>query len=120
MPDKPVSAAAYRKSITPAGRLSASFQGRVPVPMEEFRFSPVRRYRFDFAWEPEKVAVEVEGGVWVRGRHTRGKGYESDCEKYNLAQRLGWLVLRYTPEMVKDGRAIEEIAATLREREWKP
>jgi len=60
-----------------------------------------RRWRFDFAWPDWKLAVEIEGGVFAHGRHTRGKGYEADCEKYNAAAVLGWTVLRYTPDMLQ-------------------
>ena len=52
------------------------------------------------------IAVEIEGGIWVKGAHTRGKHFESDCEKYNEAQKLGWQVYRFTPDMVNDGRAV--------------
>jgi very-short-patch-repair endonuclease len=62
----------------------------------EYVFAKPRRFRFDFAWPNEKVAVECEGGTWVGGGHNRGAGYASNCEKYNLAAELGWRVLRYT------------------------
>ena len=39
---------------------------------------------------------ELEGGSWSGGRHTRGKGFEEDCMKYNLAVQLNWRILRYT------------------------
>jgi len=62
----------------------------------EYRFHPVRRWRFDHANPEYKVAIEYEGGIWTNGRHTRGTGYKNDCDKYNAAQLLGWRVLRYT------------------------
>ncbi|MDO8303927.1 MAG: hypothetical protein Q7T18_11865 [Sedimentisphaerales bacterium] len=49
-----------------------------------------------------RVSVEVEGGVWIQGGHTRGAGYSSDLEKYNAAAALGWIVLRFTPKMLED------------------
>jgi len=52
---------------------------------EEYEFEPGRRWRLDFAWPGQLVAVEIEGGVWSRGRHTRGSGFIGDCEKYNTA-----------------------------------
>lgn len=81
--------------------LSLCEQMGVPLPEKEYRFHPVRRWRFDFAWPDLSVAVEIEGGVWTRGRHTRPLGYEADLEKYNTAALLGWTVLRYTPAMLK-------------------
>lgn len=71
-------------------------------PVHEYRFTPPRRFRFDLAWPDYKVAVELEGGVYSGGRHTRGKGFEGDCEKYNLATLAGWRVLRYTSNMLKN------------------
>lgn len=64
---------------------------------EEHRFHSTRKWRFDFAHEELKIAIEIEGAVWVRGRHTRGKGYLADMEKYNTAQSMGWRVFRYAP-----------------------
>lgn len=68
----------------------------------EFRFHPKKRWRFDFALPEHKIAIEVEGGTWSNGRHTRGAGYRKDCEKYNAANVLGWHVLRYTTDMLRD------------------
>ena len=73
----------------------------LPLPVREFRFSE-RRFRFDFAFPDRKVAVEVDGGGWLYGRHHRPKGYERDLEKCNLAQFLGWRVFRFTPQMLED------------------
>lgn len=67
----------------------------------------VRRWRFDLAFESLKLAIEVEGGVWVAGRHTRGSGYVKDLEKYNAAALLGWRVLRVTTQQVTNGYAAE-------------
>lgn len=48
------------------------------------------------------IAVEIEGGSWINGRHTRGKGYRNDCEKYLEAAILGWTVLRFTSDMLRE------------------
>lgn len=77
----------------------------LPQPQREFVFHKRRRWRFDLAWPELLIAVEVEGGIWVSGRHVRGEGYEADCEKYNEAQLAGWMVLRFTPGMIKRGKA---------------
>jgi hypothetical protein len=47
--------------------------------------------------------------VWSGGRHTRGKGFIEDCNKYNEAVMLGWRVIRVTTEMVKSGEAMAYI-----------
>jgi len=75
----------------------------LPKPEAEVRFHPTRKWRFDFGWREKKIALEVEGGVWIRGRHTRGSGFLKDMEKYNAAAAMGWRVLRVTPTEMKNG-----------------
>jgi len=86
---------------------------RLPASEREYVFAPPRKWRFDFAWPALRAAVEVEGGTWVTGRHSRGKGFEQDCEKYNAATVAGWAVLRVTGDMVKDGTALKATEALL-------
>lgn len=85
----------------------------LPTPEREYRFAPPRRWRFDFAFVPQMVAVEVEGGRWVGGRHTSPVGFQKDCEKYAEAAARGWRVVRVTPEMVRDGTALGYIERAL-------
>jgi hypothetical protein len=85
----------------------------LPEPVPEYRFCEGRRWRFDYAFPEHKIALEIEGGVWVRGRHTRGKGFLGDMEKYNRAVILGWKLLRCTPEMVKSGEALRLVQEAL-------
>lgn len=73
-----------------------------------------RKWTFDFAWPGFDLAVEVEGGSWIAGRHNRGTGFENDCEKYNRAALMGWKVLRVTTAMVNDGRALAWIEEALK------
>lgn len=69
----------------------------IPLPTAEYRFAPPRRWRFDYAWPRHRVALEVEGGVWVYGRHNRAAGFVRDMEKYNEAAARGWRVVRCLP-----------------------
>jgi len=85
----------------------------LPMPVREFRFAPPRRWRFDFAWVEQKVAVEVDGGNWVRGRHARGAGIQRDNEKLNAAAVLGWRVLRYSPEQIARGEFRDDLRELL-------
>jgi hypothetical protein len=78
--------------------------------VRELVFAPPRKWRFDFAWQEQLVAVEIEGGSWITGRHTRGKAFEEDCDKYNEAAARGWRLLRFTTDQVNDGRAIAFMA----------
>lgn len=86
---------------------------RLPIAEREHRFHEGRRWRFDFAWTEFRIAVEVEGGTWSGGRHTRGAGYEADVSKYNQAALDGWTVLRFTSSQVKRGEAIRTTADAL-------
>jgi len=68
----------------------------------EYKFHDKRRWRFDYAIvgsriTSSKIAVEIEGGIWSGGRHTRGKGFIGDMEKYNTATAMGWKVIRIQP-----------------------
>lgn len=83
----------------------------LPEPRAEFEFHPVRRWRFDYAWPAQKIAVEIDGGVWNTGRHTRGTGFIEDQRKRNAAAILGWRVLHYTPDRLAE--AIEDLKCVL-------
>lgn len=72
-----------------------------------------RKWRFDYAIPNEKIALEVDGGVWVGGRHTTGSGFTKDVEKFNTAAALGWLVFKCTPSTKSRTEALEAIKITL-------
>ena len=76
---------------------------------EEYQFHPTRKWRSDFYITDTKLLIEVEGGIWTNGRHTRGSGYLGDMEKYNEASKMGFTVLRFSTQQVKSGFAIKEI-----------
>lgn len=78
----------------------------LPTPEREVKFCAWRDWCFDYAWTPWRIALEIEGGVFTGGRHVTGVGFTRDCEKYNQAALLGWLLLRATTAMVHDGRAL--------------
>jgi very-short-patch-repair endonuclease len=77
----------------------------IRVPLEEYKFHPTRKWRFDFAWPENAIAMECDGSVWTQGRHTRGQGFINDMEKLNEAARLGWRVFRFTTQQFKSGEA---------------
>lgn len=85
----------------------------LPAPTPEHEFCPGRKWRFDWCWPDRMLAVEVDGGVWTQGRHTRGAGYEEDCRKLNRATILGWRVLRFTTRQVAKGEALACIREAL-------
>lgn len=89
----------------------------LPAYKKEFRFHPVRRWRFDYVWPDLKVALEIHGGIFTNGRHTRGTGITEDRVKMNTAQLLGWIVIEATTAQVKDGQMLAWVkqAITIRD-----
>lgn len=83
----------------------------IPEPTPEFRFCGDRKWRTDFAWTDERLALEVEGGLWVKGRHNRPKSMIDEMSKYNRLAMIGWRLLRCTPQQLESG----EIMGTIRE-----
>jgi hypothetical protein len=84
-----------------------------PEPAREKMFHGTRKWRFDLAFVDSLIAVEVDGGGFVSGRHGRGAGIEADCEKFAEALALGWRVLRVTPAQVTSGAALRWLEALL-------
>lgn len=92
----------------------------MPGPERELIFMPdadeknYRLWRFDFAWPELLLAVEINGAVFARGRHARGKGLENDYRKLGEAACLGWTVYQCSGGMVKSGEAIETVSRIMR------
>ena len=78
----------------------------LPEPQPEYRFHGVRRWRVDYAWPEYKLALEVEGGHAIGGRHTSVSGFLADMEKYNELAVMGWRIIRVTPRQIKTGEAL--------------
>lgn len=81
------------------------------VPEKEYKFLATRRFRIDYYFKSARLAVEIEGGIWTRGRHTRGSGFSGDMEKYNLMTEAGIRLLRYAPNGI-DFRQIKRVLYT--------
>lgn len=107
---------------------------KLPEPTSEYRFAAMatggtgkgcrqrikaagmRDWRFDLAWPDLMLAVEVEGGLHVNGRHNRSEGFEADLEKYRHAMLQGWQVFRCGAKMIKTGAAIRTIERLISDR----
>lgn len=83
------------------------------MPVREFKFCETRNFRFDHCFVANRLAIEWEGGIWRddRGAHGRPQAILRDMEKYNLAQLLGFRVLRYQPTQYSD--AVRDIKIML-------
>jgi very-short-patch-repair endonuclease len=103
-----------RRRMSPAEELEAQMRAAgLPAWTPEHRFHPTRRWRLDYAWPERLLAVEVHGGVWADGRHTRGAGFTGDREKMNEAALLGWRVLEVTTDHVRSGQALSWVEQAL-------
>jgi very-short-patch-repair endonuclease len=89
-------------------------QAGLPEPERQFRYADDRKWTADFCYPAARLLIEVQGGVWSGGRHTRGAGYERDRVKYFEAQLRGWRVIEVTPAMIEDGRALSLIERALK------
>lgn len=88
-----------RKKQARRKRFCEMLQARgLPCPTAEHEFHDSRKWRLDYCWPEEGVALEVEGGAWTRGRHTRGQGFINDCEKYNEVALHGFVLIRVVPD----------------------
>jgi very-short-patch-repair endonuclease len=90
---------------TPASRLEAKFalywrSLGGPELQREFRFHPERKWRADFAHLESRTLIEIEGGIYIQGRHNRAAGFIADAEKYLEAYLAGWRVVRLTQAQI--------------------
>lgn len=97
----------------------------LPKPEPEHRFHPTRKWRFDWAWPDQKVALEVEGGFYGKGEpcptcgqrevagHTSIERLKSDMEKYSEAAAHGWRIVRCTPEQLHDASTLDLLRRAL-------
>ena len=91
--------------------LAALHSAQIPIPIPEFKFHPIRRWRFDYAWPAAMVALEVQGGIWTGGRHSRGAAMVKEWEKLNMAAVMGWRLIYAQPADLTKAATIETIKA---------
>lgn len=86
-----------------------------PELEREFRFHPERKWRADFAHIESRTLIEIEGGIYIQGRHNRAAGFIADTEKYLEAFLAGWAVVRLTAAQITTP-TVERIIAAVRTR----
>ena len=94
-------------------RWAAEMLGAGKGLRERLTAAGLKDWRFDFAWPELRLAVEVEGGGWSGGRHTRGAGFSADLAKYHAAMAHGWTVYRCDGRLVKTGEAVQLVATLI-------
>lgn len=104
---KKLEAKAKREALELAFKMQLRAVGLLDGCKCEFEFHPLRKWRFDFSWPEKQLAIEVEGGTkYGNSRHSFGKGFDDDAEKYNTASAMGWTLFRFSSDMIKSGKAI--------------
>lgn len=119
-------------------------EAQLPPFERELRFAAKlgRNWKFDYAWPTSMIAFEQEGATFGRvvkvysgveyrnkrpipiknqtirvgGRHSTGVGFDDDCEKYNYAAMLGWMVIRASTRQIRDKEAIVWLQLAFRVR----
>jgi very-short-patch-repair endonuclease len=98
----------------------------LPTPEEEFRWHPSRQFRADYCWPEPMLILEVDGGVFGKGKpcplckrrqggaHSSIKDILRDMERANAAAMLGWRFLRVTPDQMNDGTALTLVERALK------
>lgn len=98
----------------------------LPLPVFEWKFDDrknekgkrLRLWRFDYSWPTHKVALEVEGGVWSQGRHTRPQGFIEDKRKYSEAAIQGWAMLYTFPDELMSHDTLLMVRRALYAKGW--
>lgn len=104
-----------KRTFNPATILFRKHLRELGLPYtEEFKFNEQRRWRADFHLPDQRILIEIEGSVFTAGRHTRGKGFEADCLKYNHATMAGYRLLRFSTQQVLRGTARAFLAEHLK------
>lgn len=108
--------------------MAACAKHYIPPPVEELRVVTHRDWMFDFAWPETRVALEIEGGIYGRGKacpvcgrrppgaHSSIERLKSDMEKYNTAAMAGWCVIRCTPEEITTGAVFAFLVPAIEKR----
>lgn len=78
---------------------------------------PDRKFKFDYVHHRSKVAIEINGGIWMKGfsKHSSGVGLTRDYEKNNLAIASGYVVFWLSGDMI-DEPWLTTIANTIEAR----
>lgn len=83
-----------------------------PIPVSEYKFDAYRKWKFDYLFDGW-LALEVQGGNWIHGHHTRASALDDEYEKVNAAAAAGYTVIFCTPEDIQTGKAFEYIRNAL-------
>ena len=101
------------KLSAPEERLAFHLKAEGISFQREYQWCPGRKFRADFAFPSARLLVECQGAIHSQGRHVRGRGYEQDRMRSNLAVLHKWRLLEFSPGHIKNGDAIDIIKKVL-------
>lgn len=87
----------------------------LPEPVAEYEWCPGRKFKADWCFSG-LVLLEIHGGTWIGGHHSRGKDQIEDFWKINESQLLGFVYLIVTPQQVDSGEAFALVRRALGDR----
>lgn len=105
----------YKDAQTASGQLAQQLAQAGVMYAREVEFHPHRGWRFDFVFPmaASRLALEINGGLFVQGRHIQGARLLDEYEKLSEAAILGYRVLLTTPNAVKSGHALNLVLRAL-------
>lgn len=77
----------------------------------KFQFESTKNWRFDFYIVRLRLLIEIAGSPWSVGRG--GKKIANAFNKYDLAEDLGYRIVRLEPHQIESGYAIHWIKTQL-------
>jgi very-short-patch-repair endonuclease len=86
--------------------------------ISEVKLIPKRRFRFDFVHMDSKTAIELNGGNFINGRHTRPVALNNEYEKMNLALLNGYQVFTLSNQMINE-KWVNEIYSYILSKRYK-
>jgi hypothetical protein len=78
-----------------------------------YEVSERRRWRIDFAWPAQRLGVEIDGGSYIAGAHSRGPQTTRDNLKRCEMAIDGWRLLRIDGTMIRHGVALAMVRRAL-------
>jgi hypothetical protein len=99
---------AYKQSEAEEAVLEFILAHGYPEPERQAMLVPGRRFQTDFYWSSHATGLEVEGGVYVGGRHVNPSGFEGDIRKYNAIAAQGIRLFRVMPQHTKPRKGDDE------------
>ena len=88
----------------------------LPSPTREVQLIQGRKWSWDFVYEANRIAIEIQGQTHKIGAHSSHAGLARDYEKGNAANIAGWCCLSFSADHIASGYALETTKQALAAR----